>query len=288
MFGYITTDLPNLYVKDVALYKATYCGLCKSIGKTCGEKGRFLLNYDLTFLSLFLHNVRGEDLDVKKEHCIIHHLKKRPVAKVDELSKRIGTLNVILGYYKLKDNISDENKSKALALFFKSSYKRAKKQEPKLEEIVNKNYADLQEKEKKNLDSIDIVCDSFGNMIKEIVNELLDNNASEEINNLSYNLGKWIYLIDALDDFDKDKRKKSFNVLVNSYPDILDKQSLIKEKGKELLEIFGFTINEIVEANKKIKYNFNHDLTDNILNKGIIQKTKNIMESKKCKNTTTF
>ena len=69
-----------MYVKDTVLYKAMYCGLCKGIGCSCGTKGRFLLNYDLTFLSLFVHNVLNVDVKVEKQHCIIHHVKKRPVA----------------------------------------------------------------------------------------------------------------------------------------------------------------------------------------------------------------
>ena len=60
MFGYIRTDIPNMIVKDTVLYKALYCGLCKSIGKTCGTCGRFTLNYDLTFLSaIFSLNSSG-------------------------------------------------------------------------------------------------------------------------------------------------------------------------------------------------------------------------------------
>ena len=50
MFGYVTTDNPNLYIKDLGLYKALYCGLCKSIGATCGQMARLTLTYDLTFL----------------------------------------------------------------------------------------------------------------------------------------------------------------------------------------------------------------------------------------------
>ena len=52
MFGYVKTDMPNMFVKDTVLYKAMYCGLCKGIGNVCGTKGRLLLNYDLAFLSL--------------------------------------------------------------------------------------------------------------------------------------------------------------------------------------------------------------------------------------------
>lgn len=50
MFGYVKPDLPYLYLKDDKLYKALYCGVCKSIGKTCGQKARLSLTYDIAFL----------------------------------------------------------------------------------------------------------------------------------------------------------------------------------------------------------------------------------------------
>ena len=110
MFGYVKTDMPYLYVKDTILYKAMYCGLCKSIGKTCGNKGRLLLNYDLTFLSVLLHNVMGLDVKIEKQRCIIHHVVKRPVAISDALTERIAALNVILAHYKLSDDVMDSGK----------------------------------------------------------------------------------------------------------------------------------------------------------------------------------
>ena len=75
MFGYIKTDLPNMYIKDTVLYQAMYCSLCKGIGQTCGQKARFVLNYDLTFLSVLLHNVADVDVKVEKQHCVIHRLR---------------------------------------------------------------------------------------------------------------------------------------------------------------------------------------------------------------------
>ena len=44
-------DVVRLYMKDETLYKALYCGVCKSIGKTCGEIARVTLTYDIAFLS---------------------------------------------------------------------------------------------------------------------------------------------------------------------------------------------------------------------------------------------
>lgn len=288
MFGYLTTDFPNLYVKDVVLYKAAYCGLCKSIGRTCGTKGRFLLNYDLTFLSVFIHNVLGEDLEIKKQRCILHTILKRPVAIPDAVSMRIAALNVILAYYKLSDNVIDEGKGRLKRSFFKKAYKKAKKAEPVFDGIVKKHYDALRALEKSSSDSIDFVADPFGTMMKEITAELVKDKFNENIGELSYNLGKWIYLIDALDDFDKDKKSKSFNVFINAYADISDKKTLLTEKKGDLEFIFGEILSAVYRTAKNVSYNFNHDLTDNILYKGIFEQTKNIMEYKKCKNTTKF
>ena len=281
MFGYVKTDMPNLYVKDTVLYKAMYCGLCKGIGKCCGCKGRLVLNYDLAFLSVLVHNLSGVDVKIEKQRCIIHHIIKRPVAIPDKLTEKIGALNVILAYYKLNDDVLDNKKGRIKRLFFLSSYKRAKKLQPVLDEIVKKRYAQLVNYEKTGGDSIDISADSFGCMMQEIVCELLVDKATEQVKELAYYLGKWIYLIDALDDFDKDKKKGNFNVFVNLYKDILDKQTLIKEKESELIYVFGSIIDRIERLSLNLNYSFNHDLTDNILRRGIKVQTKQIMEKQK-------
>ena len=127
MFGYVKTDFPYLYVKDTVLYKAMYCSLCKGIAKTCGQKGRFLLNYDLTFLSVLVHNLMGIDVKIEKQRCVIHHIRKRPIALVDKLTERFASLNVILAHYKLNDDVIDGGKGKLGRAYFNSAYKKAKK-----------------------------------------------------------------------------------------------------------------------------------------------------------------
>lgn len=278
MFGYVKTDLPNMYVKDTVLYRSLYCGLCKGIGKCCGNMGRFSLNYDLTFLSAFIHNVCNKDVTIKKQRCAVHWIRRRPVALPDELTERIAALNLILAYHKCGDDIIDNGKGKLKRSFFKSGYKRAKKKEPELDHIVKKYYDELLKYEEKRSDSIDMVSDPFGNMMKEIAKILTEEYYSEDIGNIAYNIGKWIYLIDAVDDFEKDLKKKNFNVFINTYPDIKTKRELVKKS--EISMIFSAVLGDIYELNKKVKYNFNHDLVDNILTYGLSAQTKKVMEIK--------
>ena len=70
MFGYVRYDLPNLCIKDFMLYKALYCGLCKSIGAACGQRARLSLTYDVTFLSALLHNMTGTDIRVNSRTAL--------------------------------------------------------------------------------------------------------------------------------------------------------------------------------------------------------------------------
>ena len=288
MFGYVKTDLANMYVKDTVLYKAMYCGLCKAIGKVSGLRGRLVLNYDLTFLSVLMHNLTDTDVKIEKQRCVIHAIIKRPVAVPDLLTERVAALNVILARYKLNDDVMDNRKGRLKRAFFAKAYKRAKKREPLLDEIVRKRYAELVKYEKKNCDSIDMVADPFGNMMQDVTEELLGEKCTEMVKELAYNLGKWIYLIDAVDDFDKDKKKKNFNVFINVYPDIETKDKLLEIKQKEIIMVFATVLTRINELARTLDYKFNHDLIDNVLIRGLNVQTKTILENQKCKNTTKF
>jgi hypothetical protein len=97
-------------MKDDVLYRALYCGACKSIGKNCGQIGRFTLTYDIAFMNAICHNILGKDVEINKEHCVTHIIRKTSVAKPDEISLCLGDVNVILAYYKLLDDAIDEKK----------------------------------------------------------------------------------------------------------------------------------------------------------------------------------
>ncbi len=288
MFGYVKTDYLNLIIKDSVLYRSMYCGLCKGIKCNCGNCARLALNYDLTFLSIFAHNIMGQDVKIEKQRCIVSWFKKKPIAVPDNITKRVASLNIILAYHKCNDDVIDNGRGRIKRSFFSRSYKKAIKLEPKFDEIVKKHYSKLLEYEKQNIDSIDMSADPFGNMMKELVLELVGDYADENVLELSYLLGKWIYLIDALDDFDKDKKRHSFNVFVNIYGNAFTKSQLLQEKASEIQWIFNPILSGIIEYTDNIKYKFNHDLVDNILRSGLRLETNKIMENKTCKSTTKF
>lgn len=262
------------------LYKALYCGLCKSIASSSGQLARMGLSYDVTFLSALLHNLKGLDVVIEQGNCVEHPIRKRPIAKDDPLTEILACLNTVWTYYKLTDDILDENRGRMKRLWFESGFKRAKKLHPRLVEIVDQRLSETNELEKKGVDSPDRMADGTATMLKEISDYVLGEQASEETGRLFYLIGKWIYLIDAVDDYDKDKKKKAFNVFERAYG-CADKKALLSEKREELDFLFKTLFFDVRETLGKTKQHFNHDLTDNILMLGLPSVTKRVLSGEK-------
>lgn len=247
------------------------------MGKSCGFRARMTLSYDMTFLTAFLHNIQNVDVQIQKERCILHWFVPRVVTKDDAITQYVAAVNIILSYYKLQDDILDEKKGKFKSNFFKKGYKRAKKKYPKVDAIVAKYMQNLQILEREKCSSIDRVADPFGSLVVEIVALSAEQNMTEAVQKIAYNLGKWIYLIDALDDYDKDMKKQNYNPFIVAYQ-AKDKRELLSKYAEEINFIFGNIFSENAVYTQQIAYHFNHDLTDNILLRGLPMQTQIIMQ----------
>ncbi len=283
MFGYVRTDTPYLYIKDQTLYRAMYCGVCKGISAVCGQRARMGLSYDVTFLSVLLHNIAGQDVKIEKSRCLTHLIGvKKPMAEVDEMTKKLGAVNTVLAYYKYTDDIADEGKGRGKRLWFKKGRKRAAKLYPEIERIIKDNLAIQEKTEKTGTGSVDRAADATANMLAELSDYILEDKKTEFTHNLLYAVGKWIYLIDALDDYDKDVKKGTYNPFVKGYG-YADKRTLIKEKEEEIQFIFHSLFYDIRDNLSKIPFKFNRDLSDNILLRGLPQETERVMKNDGCK-----
>ena len=125
--------------------------------------------------------------------------------------------------------------------------------------------------------STDRAADATAKTLAQFSSYALGDKASEYTYNLFYLVGKWIYLIDALDDYDKDIKKGAYNPFVLSYG-AESRQALLQgEKGKEVQFIFNALFFDIRECLASVKFYFNRDLIDNVLLRGLPTMTKKVM-----------
>lgn len=276
MFGYINPDRPYLFIKDETLYKALYCGLCKSIGAGCGQTARTALTYDMAFMSALVHNISGKDVKIERERCVLHPVRKRPVAAVDDITLLLGCINTALAYYKLIDDKRDGDKRGVLRHLYKSGLKRAAKRHAEAVAIVGEQMRRQNELEQSGCAVIDMACEPTAEMMRRLSVYALKEFSTEETEGLFYDLGKWVYLADALDDYDKDVKKGRYNVLYNAFGNGC-REEAVKANAAEITFIFDSLFADMRERLSKIKFAYNHDLTDNIILRGIPVKTRSLL-----------
>ena len=277
MFGYIRTDDPYLYKKDDVLYNSIYCGLCKSIGKLCGQTARFGLTYDVAFLSVMLHNLSDTDVKIKKQRCVAHWIKRRNVAVPDYISEQLAAVNVIMCYYKALDDYNDTGKRNVKTALFAKGYKRARKKFPRLAKIADDCYKELSMHERALVASEDIAADPFAKLSANISKEILNDKSTEATEKVFYYLGKWIYLIDALDDYDKDIATGNYNVFACIYKASSGKDLI--EKNKDcIFPVLNSVFWNLKQALSEIHFYFNKDLIENVLLRGIPKKTDEVVK----------
>ena len=129
MFGYIVIHKDELKVKDYNRYNSFYCGVCRSLRNNYGLPGQITLNYDMTFLAILLSGLYEDDTKTVMRHCIIHHVKKHGEIS-NEYTDYAAAMNILLSYYKLKDNWNDDKSLKSnigAGLLKKSSIRGALK-----------------------------------------------------------------------------------------------------------------------------------------------------------------
>ncbi|MDE7401438.1 MAG: hypothetical protein K2N17_05235, partial [Clostridia bacterium] len=270
---------PYLFKKDETLYKAIYCGMCKSIGEGCGSFSKSALTYDMAFMSALLHNIANCDVKIEKRRCGLHLIKRRFMAKPDNISVLLGCVNTALAYYKLLDDKTDGDRKGAFAFMYKRGFRRTLKRHPQVGEIIKKHMQEQRGLEKAGCTIIDQACEPTAFMIKELSTYALGEYATPATEALCYDIGKWVYLADALDDYDKDVKKGRYNVLHNAFG-CKTKAEAVQKCGEEIDFIFNTLFADMRMQLANIKFYFNHDLTDNIILRGIPLKTRRLVHGK--------
>lgn len=279
MFGYIKPNVAELKVKDNELYKATYCGLCRTMGKCTGCASKFTLSYDFAFFALVrmaMEKTRGE---VKMRRCLAHPLKKRPMLEINPVLEYAAKSSVILTRLKLKDNINDSHGFSRLiakivnlvSLFFKKTDKNLLPLEEKIKGCID----NLSALEKEECDSIDMVANTFGELLGTVASFGLDKENELIGYEVGFHLGKWIYVIDACDDFEKDKKTGSYNPLRLAFGDTIGENERLLLQNAMMLEL-----DKMSRAVELIDFSQHTDveaIVKNIIYDGLVSETKRVL-----------
>ena len=286
MFGYVTPYKSELKIREYNIFRAHYCGLCKTMGREHNQLVRMGLNYDLSFLSILLSSLEREKDNINLEKCISHPIRKRMVIEQNKSLKYTSSISIILIYFKLLDDWNDDRSFKALIanIPFNIAIKKAKGENRDKFYCIKEHLSKLSQLEKDNCSEIDQVADVFGKIMEEISSPefVRDEKSKRILKCLGYYLGRWIYITDAFDDIKDDIEKRAYNPLLLQFKyqggeDI----DLFIEKTRKSIELsLTFTLENISKSFELLDILKNREILENIIYLGMRNKMEMVLNKK--------
>lgn len=213
MFGTIVCNKRELSKEEQGKYQGVYCGLCRALKNRYGQVERITLNYDMTFLALFLNGLYEEIENESTIHCPVHPFREQIVFQ-NKYIDYAADMTILLAYYKCRDDWEDEKKhsSNFYKHFLEKDMQGIEKAYPRQATCVKENLNRLSMLEKSNTALPDEVVNCSGRMLSEIF-VYKEDYWSDSLRKFGYELGRFIYLMDAALDYEKDKKTSNYNPL---------------------------------------------------------------------------
>lgn len=215
MFGYVVVNEPELKIKDHKKYKGVYCGLCQTLKHKYGPFGQMCLNNDMTFMAMMHMSLYEGEYPLKERNyrCKLHPTKKMRICENEHLDYA-ADMTLLLRYYLARDHWKDDRKLTALAqmqILRKKVYAISKRY-PRQHRAVKNYVYRLEAAERSKEKDLDKLAGLTGQMLGEIF-DWKEDVWSEMLKKVGFYLGKYIYIMDAYEDLEKDIKKGSFNPL---------------------------------------------------------------------------
>lgn len=275
MFGYVMPLKEELKVREFDIFKSYYCGLCFEIG-SISQVSRLTLTYDMAFLAMLLSSVYTKQEKVEKRFCP-YKMKKVSVIPSNEFIRYAAEMNILLSNRKLIDDFNDEKNY--LKLFFSKLIKARNisiKAKEKLE-IIDSCLKELSMLEKAKCNNIDETSDCFARLTSGLFSNTEDS-TGRILDSMGYNIGKWIYIMDAYDDLLDDIRDGKYNPFIYSFEYKKEPEDFKKSIKNNVEFVLLKCLDEISKGFELLDIKKNRGIIENIVYLGMADRTMKVIK----------
>lgn len=249
MYGYVRPLKGELKVSEYEAFHRVYCALCRQLFRSGGFAARFVVNYDFTFLAMLLS--RADTIECETMRCPARLWGRRLCVRADESLSQAADESLILAWWKLSDAIADASFLRSLPFraaraALRPAYRKAAAALPDFAELVRDSIGALTELERGKCSSLDAAADKFAVILQAAADGENDEKRRRALQSLLYQLGRFIYILDAVDDLPDDWESGSYNPLIYRFE--LNGGSLSEEQKQQLRQTICQTQNRIAAA----------------------------------------
>ena len=265
MFGYITPVLSVLSEEEKQRYRAFYCGICHALRSRFGLIDRIALSNDMTFLSIVLSSLYEPDALKTSARCAVHPLKTHAYYSSGMIDYA-ADMNALLFYYKCVDQRMDDHSlpGKAGEAFYRGAAEKVSSLWPAQAEEVQHALDELWQEEAKPSPDPDRLCNLSGKMLGAVFVPKPEDLWSSVLRSVGTGLGRFIYWMDAWEDYDEDLKKRRYNPLT-SWHDRPDYEDFCRETLEMLIA-------EAAESFEILPLEQDLDLLRNVIYSGVWQR----------------
>ena len=265
MFGYIAPVLSVMDEDQKRRYRGVYCGVCQSLRNISGAGGRSVLSNDLTFLAMLLNSLYEPETELRERRCAVHPLKTHP-CQSSEMIRYAAEMNILLSWYKFQDSWMDDHavSGRAGQRWLRKAAEEVRARHPAQSKAVEDALTKLWAAEKEAHPSPDLLCNLSGAMLGAVFVPRPEDLWAEHLYAVGAGLGRFVYWMDAWEDYAADQRRHRFNPLTG-YHDRPDYEAFCKET----LELF---LAEAAEHFELLPLEKDLDLLRNVLYSGVWQR----------------
>lgn len=273
MFGYVMLNKPEIRFREYDEYRSYYCGLCRELKEQFHIAGQLTLTYDMTFVLLLLDGLYEPPVQKGKSCCAVHPLKKQLIRK-SGVTEYAAAMNLLLSYYKCMDDWTDERKISRLAFAgaLKNGESKVEKKYPEKAKAIRELLNELSEMEKAGEKNIDRVSGCFGSILAEVLAYKQDM-WEPSLRKIGFYLGKFIYILDAYEDIEKDMKNGNYNPFCEVY--------IMDTFEKDVRHMLLMMMAEVGREYEKLPIFRHGDLLRNILYSGVWCRYTTISEQRK-------
>lgn len=254
MFGYVRVYQPELKMGEFEMYQGVYCSLCRQLGKRYGFLARMTLSYDFTFLALFHMAADERCTGFHKGRCPFNPLKKRLCCGDNVHIAYAADAAALLLYYKVKDSIADNGfwrglPARCLLPLAALARRKAVRRQPELDEHIAACMRRQAALEAAGTASIDAAAEPTADMLASMAaHHAVDERERRILERFGYCLGRWIYLMDAVEDLPEDLARGGYNPYILSHGLRPGEDEAVKEAQRYALLTLNACLAECLAA----------------------------------------
>lgn len=211
MFGYVTANMKELSKEQRFRYNAVYCGICRQIRDRASQTARLGLSYDMAFLALLLMSLYEPEESSGNRACMLHPFQKRSWVD-NEYIRYAADMNVALAYYNAQDDAEDDGSllAKGMMSVFGKGLSEIRERYPRQCEAMERCIQGLSRLEKEGCPNPDEPASCFGALMAELL-VYREDLWADTLRQMGMALGRFIYLMDAVADYRRDRKKSKYN-----------------------------------------------------------------------------